>query len=124
MRVRHEYLLVHERLDPAAELVDIALLRRPEERQDFQAKALRDRQLDVAARRLVDDREIIQRVRRLYLRHARELVTDTAESRQILFRRDARTTGIFPEPPRLVCPAPFVGVTEGARVVEKRVLRG
>src|SRR3546814_3143488 len=94
MRVRHEYLLVHERLDPAAELVDIALLRRPEERQDFQAKALRDRQIDVAARRLVDDREIIQRVRRLYLRHARELVTDKADARQILFRRDARDTGI------------------------------
>src|SRR3546814_16246337 len=115
MRVRHEYLLVHERLDPAAELVDIALLRRPEERQDFQAKALRDRQIDVAARRLVDDREIIQRVRWLYLRHARELVTDKADARQIIFRRAASHTGILIHHNRHVRKDERWVGTEGAR---------
>src|SRR3546814_1380995 len=70
--------------DPADELVDIAALARGEEGERRAGKSVGNGQVDVAADRLVDDREVIGRIAGGDPGDRRELVFDQADTRQVL----------------------------------------
>src|SRR3546814_3798327 len=64
--------------------VDIAALARGEEGERRAGKSVGNGQVDVAADRLVDDREVIGRIAGGDLGDRRELVFDQADTRQVL----------------------------------------